>query len=1304
MSPEQVKGEAPDARTDVFALGVLLYETVAGRRAFGGSTAPEILAAILRDDPPPLESVQHGVPASVETVVRRCLAKRPADRFSSGRAVEAALETVLSTLEPGRAAARPPEPRGPYPGLSSFTEADAERFFGRESEVEALWQKLARGRLLAVIGPSGAGKTSFLRAGLVSARPSGWAAIVTTPGGAPLRALARALVEELPSDADTMKQLLGFDDPDVAFSMVRKWRESHLEAVLIVDQFEELFTLCPPEVQQVFAELLGRLAKEADVRVLLSLRDDFLMRCHEHEALVPVFEHLTPLGPLSEEGLRRAVTEPARKEGFSFEDERLVEEILEAVEGARGALPLLAFAVARLWEKRDREKKLLTRRAYEEIGGVAGALAQHAEQTLERIGLEREPIVRELFRNLVTAQWTRAVADREELLSVLPDREVGAQVLDQLIDARLLTSYEVREAETASRRPGSGAHARDRAEADLERSSQVSAAVTTVSRQRIEIVHESLLRAWPRLVRWQAQDEEGAVLRDQLKQAAHLWEEKSRSPDLLWSGDAFQEFELWRRRYPGQLTALEDEFAQAMAHRAQRRRRRRRLAMAAVVVALSVVTAVIAVSRQQAIEEAQRREAAELLALGRLELDDHPTAGLAYALASLERADNPAARRYALETLLHGAAAFVIDSLVNSVSFSQDGRWLATGGVISGVDLWSREGGAPVSLGSWDGVPHVFFDPEGPLLVVWDAGRASVFSVPDPHPIHEFDAEGLVIPRGSRLFTFWPGGPVHVRPLGEDEPTLLGRPDVTGYWHLSSSGEWLAHARGRQVVLLPVEDLEASPRLVGEHSAAVGFVEFALGDGHLVSSDESGEIRIWSFENGSTILMRTLRSGLEGEIRAFVDRAGSTLVAAGVGQHDTPDVAFVWDLNGPPDAEPQILRKADVNHQNFMTLESDGRWLATANNQMGVLWPLGGRRARVIRGQGWLEFTPDGKWLASSSRRDGSVRLWPLSPAVASERRILIQEEGEGFDYLAVDPTGRSLIVMQDGPGGRGVLVPLDGGTPRTLPRASSAWLHSPAISRDGRLAAAGSHMRREGNHIELWGLRSGKVRTLDPRAKANEKECYSDPGFRSMVADVAFTSDGRLLSTGASGLRLWNLDDETNTLLRPCAPGHLWSALGGSLEDRFLLVEADMNQKTSFLSFHDLRSGVSRELTSHGNEVFSVALDPTGEIAVTGGYDGLVRVGPVTGEEPHLLYGHEGQVSSVAVSPDGRWIASSGDDTLRLWPMPVGRPFHTLPYDELLARLRSLTNLRVVPDEGSETGYRVEAGPFPGWAVQPEW
>ena len=316
---------------------------------------------------------------------------------------------------------------------------------------------------------------------------------------------------------------------------------------MIVDQFEELFTLNPPEGQARFAALLGRLAAEADVHVLLSMRDDFLLRCHDHEALRPVFDGLVPLGaPVRRRAPARARRARARGRASA----------------SRRAWPTRCWPRSRASGERCRSWPSPWRasgasgtgrggcspaRPTSETGGVAGALAQHAEETLERIGDARQALVREIFRNLVTAEGTRASVDREELLSAFADRRAAEEVLDELVDARLLTTYEVRAREG------------DR-------------------RHRVEIIHESLLRAWPRLVRWQAQDAEGALLRDQLRQAAHLWDEKGRPADLLWSGTSFREFALWRERYPGALTALEEQFARAMVSRAESRRRLRRAA------------------------------------------------------------------------------------------------------------------------------------------------------------------------------------------------------------------------------------------------------------------------------------------------------------------------------------------------------------------------------------------------------------------------------------------------------------------------------------------------------------------------------------------------------------------------------------------------------------------------------------------------------------------------------------------------------------------------------------------------------
>jgi hypothetical protein len=278
-----------------------------------------------------------------------------------------------------------------------------------------------------------------------------------TPGDAALASLRRAVIPELAGDVEALEQLATGDE-DATVSAFGRWRKRHDQALLIVDQFEELFTQNTEDDQRRVASVLSRLVLEADVHVLLGMRDDFLYRCHEHDELSPITSELTLLGPPVGPALRRALVQPAMKCGYRFEDDELVDEILAEVEGERGALPLLAFAMARLWEKRDREDGLLTRQASHDIGGVGGALARHAEGTVERIGSERVPIVRELFRNLVTSEGTRAVREVDDLLSVFDDRDTGGaggvgpgftpgreaaqEVLGALIDARLLTSYE----------------------------------------------------------------------------------------------------------------------------------------------------------------------------------------------------------------------------------------------------------------------------------------------------------------------------------------------------------------------------------------------------------------------------------------------------------------------------------------------------------------------------------------------------------------------------------------------------------------------------------------------------------------------------------------------------------------------------------------------------------------------------------------------------------------------------------------------------------------------------------------------
>ncbi len=587
MAPEQAAGQTLDPRADVYSAGVVLAEMVSPEGIKSYESRQSVWEGV-RSEPAKLPDSPWA------PVLKKAVAKDREGRFDTAHTLTRALEDVTLRVDGA-------EDLHPYPGLASFTESDAEYFFGREAEVEQMWRKLeGPARMLALVGPSGAGKTSFLRAGLVPSAGAGREILRFTPGSTPFTALGQALAREMAGDVEAMELLARGHEPDALAGVVSRWRQRHDHAVLIIDQFEEVFTHCAGDEQQRFTDLMGRLPIDADVFVLLAMRDDFLIRCREHETLAPVFNELTALLPPTGGALRRAIVQPATTCGYRFESDDLVEEMLAEVEGERGALPLLAFALARLWENRDRETGLLTRQAYHDVGGVGGALARHAEATIDRIGAERIAHVRELFRNLVTAEGTRAVREWNELLSVFGTTDVGRaginpaptnnmaaaeEVLRELIDARLLTSYEVREDENEPTR-------------------------------RVEIIHESLLANWPRLVRWQTQDQEGAQLREELRQAARAWDEHDRSDDRLWAGSAYREYELWRERYPGGLTEIEEAFTSEMTSFATRRRRRRRFAAAVGVSALVVVLAVVTGLWRHSVAHQRRAEAQKLIMMG----------------------------------------------------------------------------------------------------------------------------------------------------------------------------------------------------------------------------------------------------------------------------------------------------------------------------------------------------------------------------------------------------------------------------------------------------------------------------------------------------------------------------------------------------------------------------------------------------------------------------------------------------------------------------------------------------------------
>jgi WD40 repeat protein len=731
---------------------------------------------------------------------------------------------------------------------------------------------------------------------------------------------------------------------------------------------------------------------------------------------------------------------------------------------------------------------------------------------------------------------------------------------------------------------------------------------------------------------------------------------------------------------------------------------------------------------RRSVAETAQRTAAQLLALGRLELASSPSRALAYAIASLGTADNLPARRFAVEALWHGPPALLLSdptTLPLGLAWSPDGSQLALGGhgglVLVDGETGERRQLSSVNERSWaitsDSrrlLTHAGAPPR--TLNVWnltDGRLERTITYADgeiAQPVGDCVQTWFVEADGSWLF--------RSLPLDGSAPEVLGRwrpPPDWAAWTVDATGTWWITVEGGRIVQRPLADLAAPGRLIGTHEGAYDVFAWTLRDRAIsVDRPDSGPTtaRIWNLP-GARLERELSIPGFS--MPMDIDPLGRFFAAGATGTRTGSLTLF--DLDAPHGAEPNLLEGSYVLSLGWTKLFSpDGSWLARVTAGTVTLWSMAAPRSTALPRQSpdtdFLTFTPGGDLLLLA--RNAVLELWPVSPADEAGLRELWSRPGASTNSpIGLDPAGRVAVVADSS--GRVNVVPLDGSTATVyeLDLGPDVGIGMGALSPDGRLVAVSvsSQADPDANAIRILDLETGSERTLDTHPEDSER-CAEAGSSGDGVARPLWLPDGRLVSDGDGGLRLWDLVAGASHRLQGCrSPSNWLPNLLATPDSRMILrseVETfDAVQAVTSFSAFDLATGEEREITSHGNRVGVFAVDSSGTALVTGDQDGVVRVGQVSGDQPHLLFGHTAPLAWVAVSPDGRRIASIDDDgNIRLWPMPdlSKPPLHTLPHDELVAKLESLTNLRAVPDPGSDSGWTIEIGPFPGWATVPEW
>jgi WD40 repeat protein/serine/threonine protein kinase len=1264
LSPEQITGGPITPQTDIYSLGIVLYESLAGRHPFPDGSL-ELLQRHLQDQLPSIRAERPELSPAIDEAIATATSKDPADRYADALVLAAAFRHALGTET---AEVRSPAVIGafhnPYKGLRPFDEADASDFFGREALVERLVVRLSEqvdgSRFLGVVGPSGSGKSSVVRAGLVPALRRGvlpgsdtWFFVEMSPGARPFEELEAALRRIAVNPPSSLVEQLENHERGVLRAVERVLPPDGSELLLVIDQFEELFTRVEDEEDR--ARFMAGLVSAAmdpgsRMRIVVTLRGDFYDRPLDYQAFGELLGTRTQtVSPLSPQELERAVAGPAERVGVMPEPALLAEVVADAADRP-GALPLLQFALTEVFERRRNGS--LTLADYRGVGGLGGALAGRAEHLYETGDAGHRETIRQMFLHIVevgdAVEGLRRRVRRSQLGAMEVDPSTMAIAIDEFETHRLLTF----DRDPVTREP------------------------------TVEIAHEALLRSWGRLTEWIEAARDDVKTERRLAAEAADWEGGGRDPSFLLRGSRLGQFETWAAETDVALASSDREYLTASIDQRERERReeeaqrereaalkRRSVVRLRALVAVLTVGALVAASLallatdrgRQAEREARVAMARELAAAAVANLDVDTERSMLLALGAVEttyhvdRTVLPEA-----EEVLH--RALQADRLVLTVpgysaEFSADGTRLLVAGLEPGrADVYDAVTGERIStaigagsvsqLGADDKLDLVFssdgrlfatasdvsYTPDVRVFETATGEEVRRLSVPegalyDP----QFSPDGRFLATGgppgaegprTYLFDLRTGelisifnsiGPIAFSPDGE-------RQLIADSWYDSERKAWVAG------YVLDVQERGPTPG----HAADVNVYE-----------GEEGLVRL----RGLTLL------GQEGDVNGAAWSPGGARLAT-----SSPGQVIVWDdstLKPNSTGKPKVAFFPPAGRFSTLAFGPDSRIATGMSDGTTILWRLsadGAEPILILAGHGAevssVHFSPDGTRLVTSSD-DGKVKVWDITPRGSREWLTVAGSGG-----VAYSPDGSRLatgsedgnVHVYDAASGRKLLL-LSGHEGR---------VNAVEFDPDGtKLASAGF----QDGTARIWDAVSGVERVRVDLTSLQLTDTHQ-------VFDVAFSPDGAVLATGGWGGRSSTLmwDPETGkllgTLVEDATEGPQWGRSVAFSPDGRLVAGEDFD-----LAFvWSVKDG--RILAQIPEQrVNALAFSPDGRSLVTGSLKGGVKIWDArTGRQLDSLTGNLGQVWDLAFSPDGARLAtSSSDGTVRLWDARTGAQIFTL-------------------------------------------